>query len=58
MTCSHCKNNVINALSRLPSVENVTADVSKSMAYVTGNPTDEEVKKAVEAIGFEFKGRV
>lgn len=58
MTCNHCKNNVINALSRLKSVEGVTADISKSVAYVKGNPADEEVKKAVEAIGFKFEGRV
>ena len=58
MTCSHCKNNVINALSRLQAVKNVTVDLNKGIAYVEGNPTEEEVKKAVEAIGFEFRGRV
>ena len=58
MTCSHCKNNVINALSRLKSVESVTVDLNKRVAYVKGNPTDEEVKSAVQPLGFEFKGRV
>ena len=58
MTCNHCKNNVINALSRLQSVENVTVDLHKSVAYVKGNPSDEEVKAAVQPLGFEFKGRV
>ncbi|MBR4591666.1 MAG: cation transporter, partial [Elusimicrobiaceae bacterium] len=58
MHCNHCKHNVINALSHLKSVENVTVDLNKSVALVKGNPTDEEVKSAVEALGFEFKGRV
>lgn len=58
MHCNNCKNNVIKVLSRLQSVETVTVDLSKSVVYITGNPTDDEVKKAVESIGFEFKGRV
>lgn len=58
MHCNNCKNNVTNVLSRLKSVEDVTVDLGKSIVYITGNPTNEEVKKAVEAIGFEFKGRI
>lgn len=58
MHCNHCKTNVTNALSKLKSVKKVTVNLSKSIAYVEGNPTDEEVKSAVEAIGFQFKGKI
>ena len=58
MNCNHCKNNVTNAIGKLSSVEKVTVDLSEGIAYVEGNPTDEEIKAAVEAIGFEFKGRI
>ena len=58
MHCNNCKNNVVSALSRLKAVENVAVDLGKSVVYVTGNPSDEEVKSAVEALGFTFKGRV
>ena len=58
MTCNHCKNRVTNAISNLKSVKKVTANISDSIVYVEGEPTDDEIKSAVEAIGFEFKGRV
>ena len=58
MNCNHCKNNVTNAISNLKSVKKVTVNLNKGIAMVEGNPTDEEIKFAVEAIGFKFKGRV
>lgn len=58
MNCNHCKVNVTNAIGKLKSVEKVTVNVSEGKAYVQGNPTDEEIKEAVEKIGFEFKGRI
>ena len=58
MECNNCKNNVIRVLSNLKSVKSVTVNLNKSVAYVDGNPTDEEVKSAVEAIGFTFGGRI
>lgn len=57
MECNNCKNNVIRVLSNLKSVKSVTVNLNKSIAYVEGNPTDEEIKSAVEAIGFTFGGR-
>ena len=56
MTCNHCKANATKAISNLKSVKEVIVNLSEGVAYVDGNPTDEEVKSAVEAIGFEFKG--
>ena len=58
MTCNHCKANVTKVISNLKSVKEVTVNLSDGIAYVDGNPTDEEIKSAVEAIGFEFKGRI
>ncbi len=58
MTCNHCKANATKAISNLKSVKEVTVNLSEGIAYVDGNPTDEEVKSAVEAIGFSFGGRI
>lgn len=58
MNCNHCKNNVIKAISNLKSVKSVEVNLSQGIAYVKGNVSDEEIKTAVEAIGFEFKGRI
>ena len=58
MECNNCKNNVIRVISNLQSVKAVTVNLSDSIAYVEGSPTDEEIKEAVESIGFEFKGRI
>ena len=58
MRCNNCKNNAIKAISALKSVEAVNINLSDGIARVKGNPSDEEVKSAVEALGFEFKGRI
>ncbi len=58
MHCHNCKRNVIRVISQLKSVKRVTVDLNAATVYVEGNPTDEEVKSAVQAIGFTFKGRV
>ena len=58
MRCNNCKNNVIKAISNLSSVKSVTVNLEKSIAYVEGTSTDEEIKSAVETIGFKFKGRL
>ena len=58
MSCNHCKANVTKVISNLKSVKEVIVNLSEGVAYVDGNPTDDEVKTAVEAIGFEFKGRI
>lgn len=57
MSCNHCKNSVEKAIRGLENIENVEVILGKKEAVVTGNPSDEEVKKTVEELGFEFKGR-
>ena len=57
MSCNHCKNSVEKAIKGLENVENVEVVLGKKAAVVTGKPSDEDVKKAVEELGFDFKGR-
>ena len=57
MSCNHCKNSVEKALRSLENVEEVEVILGKKEAIVTGTPNDEIVKKTVEDLGFEFKGR-
>ena len=57
MSCNHCKNSVEKAIRGLENVENVEVVLGKKEAVVTGEPSDEDVKKAVEELGFDFKGR-
>lgn len=57
MSCNHCKNSVEKALKALDNVENVEVILGKKEAVVTGAPDDETVKKTVEDLGFEFKGK-
>ena len=57
MSCNHCKNSVEKALRALDDVENVEVILGKKEAVVTGSPDDEIVKKTVEELGFEYKGR-
>lgn len=57
MSCNHCKNSVEKAIKALDNVEDVEVVLGKKEAVVTGSPNDEIVKKIVEELGFEFKGR-
>ena len=57
MSCNHCKNSVEKAIKALDNVDDVEVILGKKAAVVTGNPSDEIVKKTVEELGFEFKGR-
>lgn len=57
MSCNHCKNSVEKAIRGLDNVENVEVVLGKKEAIVTGKADDEAVKKAVEDLGFEYKGR-
>ena len=57
MSCNHCKNSVEKALRALDNVEDVEVILGKREAVVTGAPDDDIVKKTVEELGFEYKGR-
>lgn len=57
MSCNHCKNSVEKAIRGIEGVEEVEVILGKKEAVVTGAPNDNTVKKVVEELGFEFKGR-
>lgn len=57
MSCNHCKMSVEKTISQLVGVNNVEVDLGHKLAIVTGSPNDEMVKKAIEDLGFDFKGR-
>lgn len=57
MTCNHCKANVEKNLGKVEGVTSVQVDLDKALAYVEGNPSDEEVQKLVDELGYEYKGK-
>ena len=57
MSCMHCVNSVVEALSALEGVGDVKVDLSSGEAELEEiRPVDqEEIRKAVEQIGFEVE---
>ena len=58
MSCNHCKASVERSLAQLPSVTAVAVDLAAGTVAVEGEPADADVRKAVEELGFDYKGRV
>jgi len=58
MTCNHCKATVENGLSQLSGVRSVQVDLAKSLVYVEGIPADNQIKKTIEYLGFEYSGKI
>ncbi len=56
MTCNHCVMNVEKAIRNVPGVTNVEVNLSAGVAKVEGNVATEQIKNAVEAIGYKFVG--
>lgn len=54
MSCNHCRTNVERAIGALPGVTSVSVDLPSATAVVTGNVAIEDIRQAVEAIGFEI----
>ena len=50
MNCNHCKSEA--AIQKVAGVESVEIDLASGCAVVHGNPSKEDVIKAVEALGF------
>ena len=56
MTCSHCKENVENAVYSCNGVENTLVDLLTGQVIVIGNGLDEgAIKDKIKDIGFSFK---
>jgi copper chaperone CopZ len=52
MNCNHCKSNVEAAILKVAGVESVEIDLASGRTVIHGNPSKEDVIKAVEALGF------
>ena len=56
MHCNHCKAAVEQAVGKLKGVEACEASPAANTLVVTGNAQENDIRKAVEQAGFEFKG--
>ncbi|ALV63429.1 Copper-transporting P-type ATPase, probably, exporting, copB [Thermococcus sp. 2319x1] len=59
MTCAMCVKTVENAIKELPGVFEVNVNLATESARVSYNPalvTIEDIKRAVESVGYEFLG--
>lgn len=55
MNCNHCRTNAEKALQQVKGVESATVDLDSKEAVVKGSATEEQLRQAIEAIGFELK---
>ncbi len=56
MRCNHCKAAVEKSVGKQKGVTSCEANPAANTIVVTGNASSDEVRKAVEKAGFEFKG--
>ena len=54
MNCNHCRTSVENAIAALENVDEVHVYLETNTAEVKGTATKEEIRGAVESIGFEL----
>ena len=54
MNCNHCRTSVENAIAALENVEEVHVYLETNTAEVKGTASEEEIREAVESIGFEL----
>ena len=56
MTCSHCEESVVNAISSHSNVTSADVDLSQSKAYITGSQLNiEKIINSVQLAGFKVK---
>ena len=56
MHCNHCKAAVEQSVGKLKGVETCEATPAANTLVVTGTASENDIRKAVEQAGFEFKG--
>ena len=57
MHCNHCKANMEKAAMNIEGVTSAEATPAANTLVVMGTATDDDIRKAVEQAGFEYKGR-
>lgn len=53
MSCSHCVNHVIEALSELKDSQKVEVNLEQKYAIVETSSNDEEIKEKIEDQGYD-----
>jgi copper chaperone CopZ len=53
MTCQHCVASTKEALEKIPGIDKVEVDLDKGEARYSGDVDENQVREAVESIGFE-----
>jgi len=53
MTCQHCVASTKEALEKIPGIKEVEVDLDNSEARYNGDVVQNQVKEAIEKIGFE-----
>lgn len=54
LRCNHCKANAEKAIAALEGVEKVEIDLASGIAVVEGKVAEEDIRKAVESLGFKL----
>ena len=57
MMCHNCERHVKEALEALPGVESAEADFQTGLVTVHGSPAESEMKRAIQAAGYKYRGR-
>lgn len=52
MSCNHCRMTAEKALESVPGVTSATVDLATKEALVTGTATEEDLRKAIDEVGF------
>lgn len=54
LRCNHCKANAEKAIAAIEGVEKVEIDLASGIAVVEGKVAEDDIRKAVEALGFKL----
>ena len=53
LNCTHCRANALEALKSIPGTQTADIDLATGNSYLIGDVTIEQVREAIESLGFE-----
>jgi copper ion binding protein len=56
ISCEHCKKAIETEVGKLSDVSSVEVDVAAKTVTVVGEATDEEIRSAIEEVGYDVEG--
>lgn len=56
ISCGHCKESIESELGGLAGIDAVEVDIEAKTVDVTGSASDEAVRAALDAIGYDVAG--